>query len=582
MPKGWRQFAGGVLVVAVLHWAQPVVVPVVLAILFTFVLAPVVFSLQRFLGRVGAVVLVVALTFGALGVAGWAVGQQMTSIVHELPSYRTNIRQKIRDVRAVVRGGSVDTIKDAVADIQHELDDSPRGTTAAPLVVQSSEVTGLWGFPTMVGPWLEPLANAGLVVVLVIFMLLEWQDLRNRLIKLFGYGTLAVTTRAFDEAGSRVSRYLFRQSLLNSIYGLAVGGSLFAIGVPYAVLWGFLAAVLRFVPLVGPWIAALCAMLVSLGAFNDWLRPLAVALVFGGLELVTNMLLEPLLYAGAAGISQVGLLVAIAFWTWLWGAVGLLVATPLTVCLVVLGKHVPGLEFLSTLMADDPALESDVTYYQRLIAGDQAEAAEIIDRHVASDGVAGVYDEIMLPALNYAERDRVEGRITVDEEMEVIALTAKLLTDLAEDGAEVPAAAEQLAAPRSTILGCPLAGEGDALALRMLSRILPESIELKIVAPGMMSSDIIAVVRREGFRVVCIADLPPSPSTKSRYLVKRLRAALPEVQIVVGRWSPPALADDGDAALRAAGATVVTSTLLETRRTVCEWLPQDAPQTAVA
>lgn len=582
MAKGWRQFAGGALVVAVLYWAQPVVVPVVLAILFTFVLAPVVITLQRFLGRVGAVVLVVALAFGALGLSGWAVGQQMTSIVDELPSYRANIRQKIRDVRAVGRGGSVDTIKDAVADIQHELDDSPRGTTAPPMVVQSSEATGLLGFPTVLGPWLEPLANAGLVVVLVIFMLLEWQDLRNRVIKLFGYGTLAVTTRAFDEAGSRVSRYLFRQSLLNSIYGLAVGGSLFAIGVPYAVLWGFLAAVLRFVPLVGPWIAALCAMLVSLGAFDGWLRPLAVALVFGGLELVTNMLLEPLFYAGAAGISQVGLLVAIAFWTWLWGAVGLLVATPLTVCLVVMGKHVPGLEFLSTLMAEDPELESDVTYYQRLIAGDQAEAAEIVERHVEGGGAESVYDEIMLPALNYAERDRVEGRISVDEEIEVIALTAKLLADQTEDDTTPPAVGDESVAPRSIILGCPLVGDGDAVALRMLARLLPESIELKIVAPGMMSSDLIALARREGLRVVCIADLPPSPSTKSRYLVKRLRAALPEVKVVVGRWSPTTLADENDEALRAAGATVVTNTLLEARRTVCEWLPQAMLPSAVA
>jgi len=582
MAKGWMQFAGGVLLVAVLYWAQPVVVPVVLAILFTFVLAPVVSTLQRWIGRVGAVVLVVALTFGVLGLAGWAVGQQMTSIVQELPSYRANIRQKIRDVRAVASGGSVDTIKDAVADIQQELDDSPRGTTAAPLVVQSSEVAGLWGFPTAVGPWLEPLANTALVVVLVIFMLLEWQDLRNRVIKLLGYGTLAVTTRAFDEAGSRVSRYLFRQSLLNSLYGLAVGGSLFAIGVPYAVLWGFLAAVMRFVPLIGPWIAALCAVLVSLGAFDGWLRPFGVALLFGGLELVTNMLLEPLFYAGAAGISQVGLLVAIAFWTWLWGGVGLLVATPLTVCLVVMGKHVPGLEFLATLMADDPELESHVTYYQRLIAGDQAEAAEIIERQVLSGGADGVYDEILLPALSYAERDRVEGRISLAEEMDVIALTSKLLADLAEDVAAAPSAAEQAVPPRATILGCPLVGDGDAVALQMLARILPDSIALQIAASGMMSSDIIALVRREGYRIICIADLPPSPPTKSRYLVKRLRAALPEVKVIVGRWSPTTLGDESDEALRSAGATVVTSTLLETRRTLLEWLPQGAPQAAIA
>ena len=569
LPKGWMHFAGGVLLVAVLYWAQSVIVPVVLAVLLTFVLAPVVFKLQWVLGRVGSVLVVVILTFSALGLAGWAVTQQMTSIVQQLPTYRLNIRNKIKDIRNVGKGGSVETIKDAVADIQHEFDSGQPGTAAAPLVVQSSQVAGLWGFPTVVGPLLEPLATAGLVVVLVIFMLLERQELRNRVIKLFGYGTLAATTRAFDEAGSRVSRYLFRQSLLNVIYGIAVGFSLYLIGVPYAVLWAFLSAVFRFVPLVGPWIAALCALLVSLGVFDGWLRPLSVGLVFVVLELVTSTVLEPLFYAGAAGISQVGLLVALAFWTWLWGGIGLLVATPLTVCLVVMGKHVPGLEFLSTLMAEDPDFENDVTYYQRLLAGDQAEAAEIVEHHIANGDPETVFDAIMLPALNYAQLDRVEGRVSIEEEAALVSLTDKLLADLSEARTRSLEAGDSR--PAFAVLGCPIEGEADSVALKMLARILPAPLELRITAAAMMSLDIIALVREQGYRVICIADLPPSPSKKSRYLVKRVRAALPEVKVIVGRWSTERFADEGDKALLAAGVDAVTTTLLETRDTLVKW-----------
>lgn len=564
--EAWLNFAGGVLVVAVLYWAQPVVVPLVLAVLITFVLTPVVAPLQRALGRVAAVLLVVVATFSALGVAGWAVTRQMSSIVQELPQYRTNIRQKVRDIRAAGSGGSVATLQDTVADIQQEIDKSQPGTTAAPVVVQSSQVAGLWGFPTAVGPWLEPLANAGLVVVLVIFMLLERQELRNRLIKLFGYGRLAVTTKAFDEAGTRVSRYLLRQSLLNLIYGGAVGISLYAIGVPYVALWASLAAALRFIPYVGPWIAALAPMAVGLAVFDGWSRPLAVGAVFIVLELIANVVLEPLFYAGAAGISELGLLVAVAFWTWLWGPIGLLIATPLTVCLVVMGKYVPGLEFLSTLIGAEPALENDVTYYQRLLAGDQSEAAEILSRYVDQHDADTVYDALVLRALTYAERDRLEGRLSSEDETALINRTSDLMSDLDADRSQ--AESESAGATPITILGCPAEGAADAMALQMLARILPPSIKMNIASPALLSFDLIELVKTNGYGVVCIADLPPSAPSKSRYLAKRLRAALPELKIVIGRWGPELFDDDAADVLRAAGADAVATQLVSTREAV--------------
>ena len=228
----------------------------------------------------------------------------------------------------------------------------------------------------------------GLVIALVIFMLLEREALRNRLIRLFGHRRLVMTTRALDEAGSRVSRYLLVQSLVNVVFGTCVGIGLYLIGVPYPLLWGALAGALRYIPYVGPTVAAVAPLLLAL-ALEGWAKPVLVLALFLSLELFTNLVLETVVYAGVAGISQVALLVALAFWAWLWGPLGILLATPLTVCLAVMGKYVPGLEFVSTLISDEPVLSPDVSYYQRLLAGDQAEAIEIAERH-AGEAVFGV------------------------------------------------------------------------------------------------------------------------------------------------------------------------------------------------
>ena len=221
------------------------------------------------------------------------------------------------------------------------------------------------------------------------------------------------------------------QSLVNFTYGAGVWVGLYFIGVPYALVWAILAAALRFIPYVGPIIGAGAPILIGLAALPGWTRPLSVMGLFLALELFTNLVLETVLYAGAAGVSQVALLIAVAFWTWLWGPMGLLMATPLTVCLVVLGKHVPGLEFLATLMADEPALAPDVTYYQRLLARDQSEAADLIDRYVRTQDPTTVYDALLLPALCYAERDRLEGRLVPDEETLIVEGTRELLADAA-------------------------------------------------------------------------------------------------------------------------------------------------------
>jgi predicted PurR-regulated permease PerM len=587
--KAWLTFAGLVLVVAVLYWTQAVVVPIALAVLLTFLLSRPVTRLQRAFGRVPGVLVVVLVTFAALGLAGWAVTQQVTSLVAELPGYQANVRDKIRDIRNANRGGSVETIQETVEGIEAELSKGEtRGTSAQPVVVRSEQVGSLWGLPTAIGPWLEPLATAALVMTLVIFMLLERLELRNRLISLFGQGHVAVTTRAFDEAGSRVSRYLLSQSLINLAYGGCVGAGLYFIGVPYFVLWAALSAALRFIPYVGPWIAFLAPVLVSLAAFEGWTRPLLVTGLFVALELFTNLVVEARFYAGAAGVSQVGLLTAVAFWTWLWGPLGLLMATPLTVCIVVLGKYVPGFEFLSTLMSDATPLDAHTAYYQRLLAGDHAEAADLVEQHLRSAEAETLYDHLMLPALNYAERDRAAGRLSADGERAVVAGTRELLGEVDElfatDGAaggdaELEAAVPVPAAP-IRVLGFPAHGEADDLALQLFARLLaPTPLELEVLATGTQVVEVLRVVNSSRALAICIADLPPSGASRSRYLVKRLRASAPELKILVGRWAPSEIRDAGSDDLKAVGADYVGSTLLETRAALCKLLDIAAPST---
>ena len=443
------------VVLAGLYWARVVLLPVALAVLLTFVLNPVITMLHRWgMPRVLAVALVVVLAFVSLGGVGWVVTRQLTTLADELPRYRENLKGKVADLRQFGTGGVVEKLQETAQEVAEELQkEAPSAmgrpgapetrsepSTAAPLrpttppatvpqqpipvVVQQPSV--LWQLPSL----FESLANAGLVVVLVIFMLIDHADLRNRLIRLAGYGRLPVATRALDEAVQRISRYLLMQSIINGSYGVAIGLGYFLIGVPYAFFWGFLAATLRFIPYVGPVLAAGLPIVLSLAAFEGWVQPILVISLVLVLELVSNGIMEPLLYGQSAGVSQVALMVAIAFWTWLWGPVGLLLATPLTVCLSVLGRYVPQLEFLRVLLADEPVLEAHAAYYQRLLAKDQDEAAAIVDDSLRTQALDAVYDEVLIPALVAAKRDREQGALAAEDLQFIVQATRAIIEDI--------------------------------------------------------------------------------------------------------------------------------------------------------
>jgi len=391
-------------------------------------------------------------------------------------------------------------------------------------------------------------------------------------ILLIGYRRMTATTSALDEAGARISRYLLMQSLINGSFGVAVGLGLFLIGVPYAATWGSLAAALRFIPYLGAFVALLLPLAISLAVFPGWLQPALVVGLFVVLELITGSVLEPWLYGQSAGVSQVALLIALTFWAWLWGPVGLLMATPLTVCLIVLGKHLPALGFLVVLMGDRPVIEAKARYYQRLLARDQDEATDIVEAYVNTDGRESVYDTVLLPALYYAKQDCDRGLLSDGDAQFVGQATREILDVLANNA---PSASERDSSDHPgtetpvRIVGCPARDEVDILGLEMVRHLLdPAWCRMEVSRTGMLVAEVLAWVDLHRPALVCIGTVAPGGLSQARHLCKRLRSQWPELKIVVGRWG---LHDEMDAdcqQLLAAGADHVETTVLDTQRTL--------------
>jgi hypothetical protein len=366
------------------------------------------------------------------------------------------------------------------------------------------------------------------------------------------------------------------------------------IGVPYAVIWGVLAAALRFIPYVGSFVAALLTLALSLAVFPGWLQPALVVGLFLLLDLVV-MVVEPWLYGQSAGVSQVALLIAVIFWTWLWGPVGLLLATPLTVCLIVLGKHLPALGFIVVLMGDRPVIESKARYYQRLLARDQDEAADIVEAYVNAEGRESVYDAMLLPALYYAKQDRDRGLLNEGDAQFVGQATREVLDVLAHDapapsgrGTGDLSVSDPGADTRVRIVGCPARDEADVLALEMVQHLLdPARYRIEVSGTGMLTSEVVAWVDLHRPATLCIGAVAPGGLSQARHLCKRLRSQCPELKIVVGRWGLHDEMDTDRQHLLAAGADYVETTVLDTQRALARvaltlWRPApESPPTLV-
>ena len=578
--RRWRPYLFGAAIlpiVAMLYWGRGVIIPVALAALLTFLLSPIVNALERAGagrvpgGRVAAVILVVVLVFTCLAGTGWIIAQQVLALGSELPKYRGNLIRKISDIRLTGKSGGLVGVQSTARDVMGELQ---KGQTAkneappVPVVVKSDP----WQFPKV----LEGLGIAAFVVVLLIFMLIEQHEIRNRFIRLAGHGRLARVTRALDEAAERIGRYLVAQTVINAAFAALLATGLSFIGVPYVVMWGFLAFTLRFIPYVGPSLTAAGVITLSLAVFTDWQRPLMAAGLFLAIELLMYMLVEPYFFGRSIGVSQVALLVALGFWTWLWGPIGLVLGTPLTVCLVVLGKHVPALGFIAVIMADEPMLPVGASYYQRLLARDRREGDEILGAYLAEHSLEETYDDAVIPALSHTKRDRAAKRISEEEAQAVYTA----VRETAEKCSTVPLAVREerkrgwrRGATTPHVLAVATGGQGDGTALAVLCGLIPPSVcVIQFASMHAEPDEIASMAANDKPTVILLAALAPKDQARVNDLCRCLRAACPTSRIVVGLWG----GGDSDVpdreALRSAGSDDIGTTLCQSRDDLLEAL----------
>jgi predicted PurR-regulated permease PerM len=433
-------------VTAVLYLGREVFLPLAVAFLLTFALAPMVSALRkRSLPKLPAVILTVVLAFMAIGLFSFIVASQVTTLAQNIPTYQINILEKVRSLKEMgANGGIIERLSGAVERVGAELErgtQQPSAPTAEtepqkPLPVEIvTRQTTIDTLKNVIVPLASPFATAGLIIVVVIFMLLEREDLRDRFIRLVGYSDLHRTTEALQDAGKRVGRYLLMQLVVNTSYAIPVAIGLWLIGIPNAPLWGLLGLVLRFVPYIGPAIAMLLPLLLALAIAPGWSLVLWTAALFIVMELIINNIVEPWLYGSRTGLSPLAIIVSAIFWTWLWGPLGLILSTPLTVCLVVLGRHVPQFAFLDVLLGNEPVLEPHTRLYQRLLAGDPDEATDNAEEFLEDRYLVDYYDRIGIPALLLGEQDRQRG-VMSDEQRRKLAASAQALVSNLEEVAQ--------------------------------------------------------------------------------------------------------------------------------------------------
>ena len=556
------------LVVGLLYFGRDVVVPIALAILLSFLLAPAVRWLRRLhVGRVAAVTLTVLIAFLAMLGFAAVIVQELSSLAAQIPEYRSNLEAKIRSLPAVVPGGGVfHRLTSLVQELGRELtqsetqiaksadDRSGIGTPPAeptkplPVEIRRPDFEPLQIVQSIVGPLLQPLAMAGLVIVFVMMILLEREDLRDRVLRLAGRRDLHRTTVAMDDAARRITRYLLRQLVVNACCGLPIGIGLAVIGIPNAALWGIFAALLRFLPYLGIVIAANFPVALAVAVDPGWMLLVWVILLFVGVELLVANLLEPWVYAASTGLSSVALIAAATFWTWLWGPIGLLLSTPLTVCLVVLGRHVPQLEFLDVMLGNDPVLAPDETLYQRLLANDPEEAIEQAEEFLKEQALAEFFDEVAMAALVRAQADSDEGVLPAERRLMIREGIRAMLEDLSGDA---PADAGSAIGPPITegASGIVCVGgrnELDEAAGSLLVYLLrsQQSVSIADALPAEALTSDRSQSSLAHATVICLSLVSTHSPVRARYLIRRLARRAPRARILVGFWrlSPDELA----------------------------------------
>jgi predicted PurR-regulated permease PerM len=576
-----------VLAIGALYFGRQLLIPLALGLVFSFLLTPFVTQLERLrMARVAAMLIVLVFSFALWGTLSWGVAGQLVEVMAHISDYKENLDAKIRSLHAQSNGNlskATATVKELNKELaavpaqiganqsQHAEPKSSAPVRPIPVQVATPPSNIIQDLRVLLGPLAGVVETAIIVVIFTVFMLLKREDLRNRAIRLAGRGQLSVMTQALDDAGRRLSRYLLLQFLVNAGYGLLFGAGLYFIGVPHAFLWGFLAALLRFVPYIGTLAAAALPILMSLAVFPGWRQAGLAFGLFVGLEVLISNFVEPPLYGMHTGISSLAILVAAIFWTSLWGPVGLILSTPLTVCLVVLGRYVPQLSFLDVVLGDEPVLTPGQRFYQRLLATDQEEAREIAVGHLKDNSLESVYDSILIPALRLAEQDYHVNGLDEDIRRFVFRSTKEIVEELG-DQVENEESTEDTKKPAhlrhdhpasrsNRTIGCVPSGAGaDDLIVLMLTQLLRQAGYKACQMKAETDEDVAAGSDHE-YSIVCVSSLLPFAIAQTRALCRRVQAIQSGVQVIVGLWDFEGGPEKGRERLGTGCPAVVTTTL---------------------
>ncbi|HEY6153353.1 MAG TPA: AI-2E family transporter [Candidatus Udaeobacter sp.] len=548
-----------VFVVAALYFGRSVFVPIALATLITFLLSRLVTRLERWIGRIAAVLVTVIAMFTIFGSVSWVIGRQVIDLADKLPDYQANIATKIRSLR-LPAGGPLARFSSSVDELQKELaapSTAPetgraRGNvptrTASPVAtpIPVKVIEGRNAIPQLMqetlSAILSPLGTAALVLLLVIFMLLKREDIRGRLIRLVGQGRISTTTRAMEDAGRRVSRYLSTQFLVNTCYGICVALGLQLIGVPNAALWGLLAGVLRFIPYIGPWVGALLPVLLSFAISTSWFIPLMTIALFIVLEVIVSNFIEPWVYGANTGVSPLALIISAVFWTWLWGPVGLVLSTPMTVCLAVIGRHVPRLEFLGIVLSEDQPLAPHEEFYHRLLSFSLDAAEEFANKYADTESLPALYDNVLIPAIAAVEIDAHRGSLTPEQRTSALQRVHEIIDDcssredlLDEKRDDVARVAPAIG---RRVVCVPASAYRDELAGEMLVQLLrKQGFEAENLPARLKHEELIDRTAKLEPECICLSVLPPTSIAQARHIALDIHERLGSVTILVGVWN---------------------------------------------
>lgn len=586
------------IIIMMLYVGSEVIQPLALAALLSFVLAPVIRGLSKLgLGKTLSVVLSVVLALGILSSLSFLMARQITSLAADVPNYEQNLRGKIQAIKAyAVTSGAMQKASDTLEDLKKELQKQkpePADADAAnppplaqmpaspaapiPVELHSRPPAFFEQFSTLIEPLIKPIAQTALVILFLLFILLQREDLRDRALRLAGTADLQRSTLAMKDAGRKLSKFFLLQTAMNTGFGLVISLGLWIIGVPTPLLWGMLAGLMRFVPFIGSIIAAVFPIALAAAVDPGWTMVLATAALFLIAEPVAGHIVEPLVYGKNTGLSPLAVVVATIFWTLLWGPIGLLIATPLTLCLVVLGKYIPGLNLLHLLLGDEPALSPIERLYQRLMVGDVAEAVEQAEEQLETQTLLKYQDGVVMKALALAHADTVENKIPIEHRARLANSTREFVADLdeqemTEDNAADPTARAERTLPvldatsiadaytGSTILCIPARSDVDEAACHVLADLLNRHGLKAAAAPYEDGAAHRHFIFNEAeHRIVCISCFGAEVSSShARYIARRIRKQSPGTKIVACYWSLPS-----EAALELAppgsGTTITTS-----------------------